>query len=102
MPISGRLYSFNRTNVDNAPDTGGVYALYLGDELIYIGRAQGGTVTIRSRLEDHLSGRDGTCTQRATGYRREQTAQAAARERTLLEEFKLGYWRLPRCNERVG
>lgn len=46
-------YEFTSKNVDNSPDKPGVYALYYGDEIIYYGRAQGDTVTIRSRLQSH-------------------------------------------------
>ena len=100
MPISGDVYSFTDENLDKAPDTAGVYALFDGDELIYIGRARGGTTTIRSRLKDHKAGRDGPCTRSATKYSRETCQDPVARERTLLQEYKNGHWqRLPRCNE---
>lgn len=100
--ITGEKYSFTKENVGKSPDVAGVYALYDGDVTIYFGRAQGGAVTIRSRLQDHYAGREGKCTQGASHYRREETTNAAAREVELLEEYKRTYGRLPRCNERVG
>lgn len=102
MPIQGELYPINEKNLSSAPDSGGVYALYVGNDLIYYGRSKGGTTSIRSRLNDHASGRDGKCTQQATHYRREVTASATSREVALLEDFKRATGRLPRCNERVG
>jgi hypothetical protein len=102
MSISGERYRFIQTSVDNAPDVAGVYALYDGDELIYIGRALGGDVTIRSRLQDHLAGRGGDGTDEATAYRREPCRNAKAREKELLEEYQQIHGRLPRCNERIG
>lgn len=99
MPISGELYSFTDKNLDNAPDVAGVYALYDGNLLIYIGRAQGGQTTIRTRLKDHKSGREGRGTQAASTYRREPCTNPVARERELLQEYQRQYGRLPRCNE---
>jgi hypothetical protein len=100
--MSDDLYAFNRKNVDNAPTEAGVYVLYKSDDLIYVGRAQGGSVTIRSRLQDHFSGREGACTKAATQYRRETTANAAQREIEWLTWYKEKTGKLPSCNERVG
>ena len=99
MPVSGDRYPFNAANVDKSPDEAGVYALYDGDECIYTGRAKGDTTTIRSRVQDHLSGREGKCTQEATHYRREVTSSPVSREKELLEEFQIYRSRLPRCNK---
>jgi hypothetical protein len=102
MPIGGDKYTFNKDNVDRAPAQHGVYALYDGDALIYYGRASGEGVTIRSRLQSHLAGNEGSCTKKATSYRRETTESAKTREVALLEEFQRQYRTLPRCNEKVG
>ena len=90
MPISGDLYAFTKENVDNSPDSHGVYALYDGTTLIYYGRAAGKDVTIRSRLQRHFAGKEGVCTQKATHYRREKTENTAAREAELVETHKAG------------
>lgn len=79
-----------------------MYALYSNSEVVYYGRAQGGSVTIRSRLQDHKSGREGRCTQSAAAFNWEVTSTPIARERELLEEHKRLYGKLPRCNERIG
>jgi excinuclease UvrABC nuclease subunit len=102
MPISGDRYKFSSENVDIAPNDEGVYELYDGDELIYVGRAAGLYVTIRTRLQSHLRGDEGRCTQRATAYRREVTNTPTAREKELLLEYRRLNGRLPRCNDRVG
>ena len=99
MLISGDKYPFTDKNVNIAPQAHGVYALYDGNGTIYIGRASGQNVTIRSRLQDHKSGREGPCTQGATHYRREQTSQPVAREKKLLEEYQNQHGQLPRCND---
>jgi hypothetical protein len=100
VPLYGKAYRFTRENVDNAPETGGVYGLYYGEELIYVGSAAGHTATLRSRLQDHLSGRRGACTQHATCYKREITASGAARAKELLAEHLTYRRTLPRGNER--
>jgi hypothetical protein len=102
MPIGGDRYPRTEKNLKNAPKTHGVYALYEGSRLIYIGRAAGTNVTINSRLNDHARGDDGPCTQAYTHYQREETSNAKAREEQLLEEYKKANGQLPPCNERVG
>lgn len=99
MPIQGDLYPFTDNNVNQAPAQAGVYALYRDGALTYIGRAQGGSTTIRSRLQDHKAGRDGPCTQQSTHYKREVTQNAAAREKQLLEEYYRQHGKLPLCND---
>ncbi len=102
MPISGNRYGFTEKNIDDAPDDHGVYALYHDEELIYIGRAAGKDVTIRSRLRDHLSGREGKGTQQATSYAREITSAPAPREEELLNEYRQQHHKLPRYNEKIA
>ena len=102
MPIPGKRFRFTGTNVERAPEKPGIYVLYDGEELIYIGRAMGSGVTIRSRLQDHKSGKEGLCTKGASHYKRALTPSPAAREKALLNEYKEAKGRLPRCNERIG
>ena len=100
MPIQGSRYEFTEKNVNASLAQHGVYALYDGILLIYVGRAQGKGVTIRSRLQRHRDGTEGACTQGATHYRREETEDATAREVELLAEYKrANKGKLPRCNE---
>lgn len=95
-------YAFTDRNIGYAPASAGVYALFDNGAVIYIGRAQGGSVTIRSRLRDHKGGREGSCTRFATHYWREATSSSVKREKELLEQYKKGRGRLPRCNDRIG
>jgi hypothetical protein len=102
MPINSQWFAFNAAVLNGAPEYAGVYALAQGQEIIYYGRALGGFTTIKSRLNDHLAGREGRCTQQATQYAFEVTQNGEAREKELLEEYRALAGRLPRCNERVG
>lgn len=100
--MSGDIYPFTPNNINAAPHSAGVYVLYDGEEIIYIGRAKGTSETIRSRLQDHHSGREGRCTQQATHYWREVTDRPVSREKELQEWYKAKHGRLPRCNDRIG
>ena len=101
MPISGKSYSFGRVNIDKAPTAHGVYVLYGGSPIIYIGTASDGDDTIRSRLQSHHRGDEGPCSKRATTYRREATEDAVARERELIDEYEQQHnGTLPPCNKR--
>ncbi len=82
-----------------APVEAGVYCLWDNNTVIYYGRAQGGSVTIESRLFDHKAGRSGPCTQGATHFSFERTTAPVSRERELLEDHKKLHNKLPRCNE---
>jgi hypothetical protein len=98
MPVSGELYTFNQTNVDNAPTEHGVYSLHYGGYTIYIGKADG-VGGIRGRLQSHLRGNEGPCTKKASTYKREGHADPATRERELLSGYKQTNGKLPECND---
>ncbi|HVL36263.1 MAG TPA: hypothetical protein VM489_11385 [Burkholderiales bacterium] len=98
MPFAGGRYRFTRSMVDGAPADPGVYALWEGEELIYYGCAAGLVITIQVALLEHLSGRAGSCTQRATHYGWEICLDPLAREAELLAEHQAAFQRLPRCN----
>ena len=99
MSISGKLFSFTENNVNRAPAEHGVYQLYKDGVTIYIGRAAGEGVTIRSRLQSHFRGDEGSCTKAATDYKREVTSKPVSRERELIDEYENKYGKLPRCND---
>ena len=101
MPVTGKRYDFTKTNVDRAPLDHGVYVLFVGNETIYIGRASGTGVTLRSRLQEHQRGDEGPCTKQAATYSRESHEDAAARELELYREHVATHGRPPRCNDRV-
>ena len=58
MALASPKYPFKQAVVFGAPDDPGVYALYFGDHLLFIGIARGRThvETIRSQLLAHLAG----------------------------------------------
>jgi hypothetical protein len=102
MPFAGGRDRFTRNMVEGAPADPGVYALWENEELIYYGRASGNAISIQLALMDHLSGRGGACTERATHYGWEITVDPVAREAELLSEYKATFKRLPRCNQARG
>lgn len=100
MPVRSEVYPFTKGNVDKSPDEPGVYCLLRNGSVIYYGEAHDGT--IRARLQRHLSGAEGRCTQQATHYKREVCADPEAREAELLRAFRAKHGQLPRCNERAS
>ncbi len=100
MVLTGDVFRFAEDSIDSAPAREGVYALYQGNELIYIGKAEHGD-TIRSRLQNHLSG-ENTCTKDATTYRYEVCDNPRHREELYLQVYKQSYMKLPRCNNGFG
>ena len=96
MVLTGDVFRFAEDSIDSAPAREGVYALYQGNELIYIGKAEHED-TIRSRLQNHLSG-ENPCTKDATTYRYEVCDNPRHREELYLQAYKLSYIKLPRCN----
>ena len=99
MPIEMKRYPFTRPILEYAPsDVGGVYVLWEGDEVIYIGRT-GNTTNIRACLLDHLEGTRGACTRNATHYSWEITIWDSARETELLALFARENRKDPRCQQ---
>lgn len=96
MPIQGPKYRFTQSMAAGAPEEAGVYALWKGEELLFVGRASP-AATIRACLIEHLGG-SRPCTQHATHYTWELSLQPAAREAEVLSEFQARFGRLPRCN----
>lgn len=98
MALGGKLFNASKVNLECAPDAPGIYSLYLDGRFIYIGRADGGSNTIKSRLADHKQGHDGPCTQLFTHYTREVTMKVTARYNELLEHYSRKFGTLPECN----
>jgi len=94
-------YAFTKENVDWAPLQNGVYRLFDGYLLIYVGSASGLTGTIRNRLQRHFNGDEGRCTQSATSFDFIVTEYPLSTEGDLLKAYRDTYGRLPRCNERL-
>ena len=75
-----------------APDTPGVFELWEGDELVFIGSTS--DTTLRGQLVRELL----ESPRNATHFSWEITYRPAARECELLAEFERTYHRLPRLN----
>jgi hypothetical protein len=98
MPTHGPRFDFTPNQISVVPEKDGVYVLFDGDEVIYIGRAVGQFLTLRRCLSDHCVGLFGECTQRATHFAFELAAYPITREAELLDEFRVQFNRLPRCH----
>jgi hypothetical protein len=98
MPINGKRYPFVEYAIAGAPADPGVFALWEGDELIYIGAAQGNGATLQSALKEHLKGLF-PCTLASTHYSWELARNVKTLEQRVLEEFRNSFRRLPRCNQ---
>ena len=95
-----KRYPFTRPIIEYAPyDVAGVYLLWEGDEVIYIGRT-GTSTNIRACLLEHLDGIRGGCTSTATHYSWEITLWDSARETELLALFARENRRDPRCQQK--
>jgi len=96
MAIHSPRYSFTSATLGSAPKQQGVFWLWDGDELIFVGRVTGNG-SIQSCLIEHRAGDHGPCTQGATHFGWELTRFPAAREAELLADFTAKYKRLPKC-----
>jgi hypothetical protein len=93
---------FGEATVVFAPASPGVYFLYRGERLIYIGIAVHGT-GIRQELEKHLAGRYGPRTRAATVFEYELTRDPVVASREyLLAHMAQNRGRLPLCNRADG
>lgn len=95
-------YPFNRAAIEAAPEEAGIYGLFDGTELIYIGRAPGGAHGIKALLLAHQDGLHGSCTMKAATYTWEITIWSAAREVEVLTAFVQQNRREPRCQQRTA
>ncbi len=98
MPIRTKKYRFVTSLVQYAPEETGVYALWQGDEMIYVARAAEKSHGIQRCLLEHLRGDRGGCTAKATHYSWEICLLPAVREAEIRREFRQAHRRDPRCN----
>ena len=94
MPLGKPRYPFTPKMVDGAPGDAGVYILYRGTRVLYIGRA----TDIRARLREHGDGTVCECSKAATHYSWEIVLQPRVRELELLQEQLDRGSGLPPCN----
>jgi excinuclease UvrABC nuclease subunit len=83
----------------DVPDMPGVYALWQDEDLIYVGNAFGGTLSLRTCLAEHVFGVRSMATYMSTECAWEVSIAPAQREKDLLEEYRAQHGRVPRCNE---
>ncbi|SRR5581483_469234 len=89
-------YPFSEIYIRQSPDDAGIYWLWRGPELIYVGMTPEGA-TIRSRLSEHFYGRCCACSGQATHYVWELTQRPAERRADILKVLDL-MDKLPACN----
>jgi hypothetical protein len=95
----GEHVPFVSRSVAEAPASPGVYLLYRGHRLIYIGLAAAGA-TIHERLRYHLRGDGGPCTRCATEFDYETSADPVALYRHYVAVYlDATGGLLPDCNE---
>ena len=95
----GEHVPFDARNVAEAPAAPGVYLLYRGHRLIYIGVAAAGA-TICDRLLHHLRGDGGRCTRSASEFDYEVSADPIALYRHYVDVYLAATaGLLPDCNE---
>jgi hypothetical protein len=87
MTALKRKWPFKAALVDDAPETAGLYALWDGATLLYVGRANGGADTIRSRLMAHLETAATRPLHRPTHYGWEICRRPEEREAQALAEL---------------
>jgi hypothetical protein len=92
--ISTKKWRFIPMMVEDAPKTKGVFALWANDELVYLGHAAGGAVTIHSRLLEELAKLAADDPKRPTHYSWEVCSNPPEREKELMQQ--LGYLQHPR------
>jgi hypothetical protein len=98
VPIDAHL-PFDVRNLGAAPAMPGVYLLYRGHRLIYIGLAAAGG-TIRDRLRHHLRGDGGRCTRSATEFDYEASIDPVPLYRHYVAVYLAATGGvLPDCNE---
>ena len=89
-------WGFNSAMVGTERDEGGVYEL--GDSakaVIYIGSG-----TVKTRLQAHLSGSEGSCTKNASYYRVDYRSDYATEERRRYDEYVRTNGHRPKCNDK--
>ncbi|HEX6267813.1 MAG TPA: hypothetical protein VFZ81_13075 [Burkholderiales bacterium] len=94
MPLGKPRYPFTRKMIEGAPRDMGVYILYRGSRVLYVGRA----AAIQSRLQEHMDGEVCACSRRATHYSWEIVMQPQVRELELLRDERERAGALPPCN----
>jgi len=94
MAISEPRYRFHRVMVSGAPESGGLFALWRGAEMIFIGRA----ASIKEALLERLQ----RMSERATHYSWQLSLRATGEEADLLREFERRGGAMPRLHRETA
>ena len=97
-PFKLQRYPFEQTAIQDAPDQSGLYVLWEGDELTYIGSVGPPGLTIRQRLLEHWSKRD-HCGCKPTHYSWHLAIHHAELHDDWLSRHAAVFQALPRCNK---
>ena len=95
-------YPFKRAMIEHSPDEPGIYGLFYGDELVYVGRALDRTKSIKVSLLRHQDGVHGECTMKATTYTWEVSSYPSGREAQVLAEFLEQRGHDPLCQKKAA
>ena len=98
MPFGEKIFPASRANLDSLPEAPGVFTLYEDGRLTFIGYADGGSHTIKSRIMDHKEGHEDARTQLFDHYTREVTPNVVLRYRELMVQYARKYHRWPEGN----
>ncbi len=93
MSFGEKIFPATRTNLDGLPEAPGVFTLYEDGRLTFIGYADGGSHTIKSRIMDHKEGHEDARMQLFDHYTREVTANVVLRYRELMVQYARKYHR---------
>ena len=96
-------YPYKAAIIDLAPEESGIYGLFDGFELIYIGVANRDMgQSIRACLLRHQHGTLGNCTINATSYSWEISYQPKERQTEVLEHHVQANGSDPRCQQKIA
>jgi hypothetical protein len=96
MAMLSASQSFAASAVSKTPEGPGVYKCVCGEVTTYIGFA--GAEGIRKNLQEHTSGKRGSCTQISTSFVCQEHDDPEARCKELIAEHVAMHGSLPRCN----
>ncbi|HXH61573.1 MAG TPA: hypothetical protein VNI20_09460 [Fimbriimonadaceae bacterium] len=96
MPISGKRSPFQTADLNKVPEDNGVFQLLSSGKTIYFGYAD--EAGLKSKIREHYTGKHGSCTKIATGFKYEVHEDPQARCEQLLKEYEKKFGIVPRCN----
>lgn len=98
MPIWSRRWPFLDYSIEAAPLDQGVFGLWHGGELVFIGATSTGT-SLRQCLLEHFRGVHALEHREADHYSWEVSEKPEERKRAVLAQFQREHGRWPRLNK---